>query len=68
MKRKYSMTYYCEEAVTEKSQEVYKVYLNMVNIVHGFTIRLVDEVIVPMTTFNISLISLKSGFLRVFQH
>jgi hypothetical protein len=53
MKRKYPMTFTCAAAVTEKSQDMCWVYLDMNGIAIGSTIKLAYEVIIPMTTFNI---------------
>jgi hypothetical protein len=52
IKGKGPMVYTCATAVTDKSQDVCRVYLNMTNISSGSSIKLAYAVIVPMTTFN----------------
>jgi hypothetical protein len=45
MKRKHTVKYTCASFVTEKSQDVYGVYLGMNGIAIGSTIRLADELL-----------------------
>jgi hypothetical protein len=53
MKRKHSMTYICESAVTKKSPDVCWVYFYMYDVVIGSAIRFAYSVSVPMTIFHI---------------
>jgi hypothetical protein len=53
MKGKHPMTYTSASIVTEKSQEVWGVYLDMNNIALRYTLRVAYEVIASISPFNI---------------
>jgi hypothetical protein len=73
MKRKQPMSYTCASSVL-KNLKMFGAYCDISCIAPDSTIRLAYVAIVPMTTFNllpafeIYMLSLESGHLRLFQH